>query len=115
MNFYTSSEYLSYNHLVEAHDNYVILSSANKIDGASGDPASVNAIYLYLNPHVEIPFKYTSEESFNFPSVSTSSDIKDSPIFPSIFICSFILIYLFIFLINQLTKLVKKGGVFGYN
>lgn len=115
MNFYSTQEYLSYNHLVEAHDNYIILSSANRINGSSGDPDSVPAIYSYLNPHVEIPFTYSSEESFSFPLVSLSSDLQDSSMFPSIFICSFILIFVFVFIINQLTKLVKKGGIFGFN
>lgn len=111
---YIDENYNNYKYLVEAHDNYVILSSSSAITGESGDTDSVNAIIQYFNPALTIPLTYYSDKTFSFTNIENqlSNNIEDRADFPIIFICGFILIFLFIFIINNLSKLFKKGGVF---
>lgn len=110
---YIDSNYNNYDHLIEAHDNYLILSSSSRINGSSGDPDTINCVYNYFIPSITIPGRYSSEESFSFTTLDLTNNIADRADFPLIFICGFILIFILIFIINQLTKLVKKGGIFG--
>lgn len=112
---YLENKYSNYNYLIELHDNYAILSTSSHISGSSGDSDSVNAIANYFDPHYVVPFTYHSEESFSFNYITTSDNIEDRGDFPKIFICGFILIFVLIFIINNLSKLFKKGGIFGFN
>lgn len=109
---YINENYNNYKYLVEPHDNYVILSNKSHISGSSGDADLIPVVYNYYYPSVSLPGTYSSEQSFSFTSLDLSNNIEDRADFPLIFICGFIIIYTLIFLINQLTKLVRKGGVF---
>lgn len=111
---YIDNDYLSYSYLVEAHDNYVILSNVSSIQGESGDFDSVHAVYNYFSPPVTIPFTYYSYDTFNFPSIEVDNNFSSRADFPFIFLCSFTLIFVLIFIINQLSKLVKKGRYFWF-
>lgn len=79
----------------------------------AGDTDHVNAIINYFNPPEVIPITYYSDKTFHFNNIENniSNNIQDSPVFPVIFQCGFILILLFIFIINNLTRIIKKGGV----
>lgn len=112
---YLESDYSNYNHLVELHDNFAVLSTSSHINGSSGDPDEVNALANYFDPHYVVPFTYRSEETFSFDQITTSDNIEDRGDFPKIFICGFIIIFILIFIINNLSKLFKKGGIFGFN
>ena len=110
---YIDENYNNYKYLVEAHDNYIILSSSSAIHGESGDTDNVNAIIQYINPPYTIPLTYYSEKTFSFTDIESnlSNNIEDRADFPNIFICGFIIIFLLIFIINTLTRLFKKGGI----
>ena len=112
---YIDSNYNEFTNLVELHDNYAILSDKTKIRGYSGDADTVSVVYNYYNPSFTVPATYTSEQSFNFIDYSDylTNDFEDRGDFPIIFLCGFTLIFMLIFIINCLTKLVKRGGVFG--
>lgn len=112
---YINSGDSNFKYLVEPHDNFLILSTKSHISGSSGDPDSVPALASYFNGY-SFPFTYSSEQTFSFSNIADSftSNFEDRSDFPVIFICGFILIFTLIFIINQLSKLVKKGGVFGF-
>ena len=83
-----------------------------------GDIDSVPCIVQYFNPSINtIETSYSSYDTYTFSDVSSSisSSVFDRGDFPLIFICNFIIILIFAFILNQLTKLVYKGGVFGSN
>lgn len=109
---YIDENYNSYHYLVEAHDNYLILSNKSHISGSSGDIDSIPIVYNYFSPAVTFSSTYSSEETRSFTSLDLSNNIEDRADFPIIFLCGFTLIFTFIFIINQITKLVRKGGVF---
>lgn len=116
--FYLPSEYSDYKYLVSLSDNYVILSTSKAIYGESGDSDTVPCIYQYFTPSIyTIESSFTSEESFSFSDISSdvSSSIFNRADFPIIFICNFIICLIFVWVINQLSKLVYKGGIFGPN
>lgn len=114
--FYMNSDYSDYKYLVEAHDDFLILSSRSHISGSSGDIDYIPIIYQYLSPSsLTIPSRYYSYDTLTFVDVSSqfSDSIYDRKDFPLIFICGFIILLIFLFVLNNLTKLVHKGGIFG--
>ena len=114
---YINENYNNYKYLVYASDNYICLSNSSRVEGSSGDPDSINVIYNYFNNGfiLEDSLDFEYSKHFNNIEDSFSNNITDLGLFPQIFICGFILIFVLIFIINNLTKLVKKGGVFGSN
>lgn len=114
--FYLPTEYHDYIYLCDISDNYVALTKNHHIYGESGDLATINCIYQYFTPSIyTIEGTYSSYETETFSDVSSqfSDDIFDRADFPIIFVCNFLTCVIFVFIINQLTKIVKKGGVFG--
>lgn len=82
----------------------------------AGDTDTIPAILQYLDPPYTIPITYAGEYSsrFNDISDSLSSEVYERADFPLIFVCSFIILLIFTFICNQLSKLAYKGGIFGY-
>lgn len=116
--FYLPEEYSNYKYLVSASDNYVCLSTSHRVQGSWDDPDTISVIYQYFTPSIiTIPSNLTFSSTQTFTNVQDefSSSIFDRADFPQIFICNFLILFLFAFILNQLTKLVKKGGVFGSN
>lgn len=115
---YIDSDNTNYKYLVSASDNYVVLSRSSSIDGTWDNPDTINVLYQYFTPSVySIKTTYTSTSSRSFSDVSSqfATSIYDRSDFPILFVCNFLTLFLFGFILNQLTKLVKKGGVFGSN
>lgn len=112
---YINENYSNYKYLVECHDNFVVLSTSSSISGTSGDTDSVPAIANYFNGYV-LPFTFYSNNTFRFTNIqdSLSHNLEDRSDFPLIYICGFFTIFVLVFIINQFTKFVKKGGVFGF-
>lgn len=114
--FYVPTDYLDYNYLVDYDSNYLVLSNRSRILGESGDSDSIPCIIQYLTPSINtIETTYSSYDSRSFSDVSNfmSDSIFDRADFPQIFICNFIIILIFAFIINQLSKLCVRGGIFG--
>lgn len=115
---YIDEDLQNYKYLVSASDNFLILSKQSHSNGDWNSPDELDVIYHYINPSIT-SFKttYTTYSSTFYNDISSqfSSSIFDRADFPLIFICNFIIILIFAFILNQLTKLVYKGGIFGNN
>ena len=74
----------------------------------------INYSYNYINNGL---YTYVESVDENF-SLSTSSlsdisnDYWDRYDLPQILFCQFLFVFLFVWVLNQLSKFVKKGGVF---
>ena len=114
--FYLPSEYNNYKYLADYGSNYVVLSTSSRILGESGDIDTIPCVIQYFTPSITtIETTYSSYDTRSFTDVSDSfsDSIFDRADFPQIFMCNFIIIFIFAFILNQLTKLVTRGGVFG--
>lgn len=83
-----------------------------------GDSATIPCIAQYFTPSIyTIPCTYTTEDYLTFTDISSdfSDSIFDRADFPQLFICNFIICLIFVFVVNQLSKLFYKGGIFGSN
>lgn len=108
-----------YKYILQFGDNYVDFIHSNRINLSSGD-SNTYAIYRqYFNPpYTTIYYKrFYGPYIENFSSVTNSSynfsnSIFDRADFPSIFICSFIVLFIFGWILNQLTKIFYKGRCF---
>lgn len=115
---YLPSEYQDYKYLVSTHDNYLLLSKNSHAYGESGDPATINCVAQYFTPSIyTIETTYTTENYETYTNISDlyTDSIFDRADFPQLFICNFIICLIWVFVINQLSKLVYKGGLFGSN
>lgn len=115
---FVNSQFQNYKYLVEPHDNFVILSTSKGIYGESGDLDSVPVYIQYFKPsHYGFESTYHSYDTFTFTDVSDSfsDDFLDRADSPFYFIVSFILCLFIVFIFNNLTKLFKKGGIFGFS
>lgn len=113
---YINSDYENYKYLVDYSDNYIVLSTSSKIYGSSGDIDTIPVVVQYLTPSpLTIETTYSSYETSSFSDVSDtfSQDFFDRADSLSLFGCHFIFIVFIVFIFNQLTKLFKKGGIFG--
>lgn len=81
-----------------------------------GDIDSVPCYIQYFEPSsYGFESTYYSYDSFTFTDISDTftSDMLDRADFPILFICSFCIAVITVFIINQITKLFCKGGIFG--
>ena len=111
---YIDSNYSDYKYLVDYGSSYIVVSNRSHISGSSGDPASIPVYVQYFNPSIYgFETTYTSEQYINFSNISNdfSHSIYDRGDFPVIFICGFLILFTFAFILNNLTRLVKKGGL----
>lgn len=81
----------------------------------TGDTYSFNANYT-TNGMYNYLDSYDVEFSLNTISVDddlVTGDLYDRADAPQIFICQFICVIIFVWVLNQLSKIAKKGGGFG--
>ena len=110
---FVNEDYEDYNYLVSASDNYVILTNRSSVNASWDNPKSIPIIYQYLNPSfvtIEGSRSYTNNTYFN--QVETSQSFYSRADCCNILIVQFIIIFFLIFILNGLTRFVKKGGVF---
>lgn len=115
---YIDEDLQDYKYLVSASDNFLILSKQSHSTGDFTSPDELDVIYHYINPSItSIKTTYTTYTTSYFPNISSqfSNSIFDRADFPQIFICNFIIIFIFAFIFNQLSKFIYKGGIFGNN
>ena len=113
---YINSDYSNYKYLVDYGSNYVVLSTSHGIYGSSGDIDSVPVVVQYFQPSpLTLVTTYYSYDTMTFNDISDqfSSDFWDRADSPSLFICQFFVCVIIVFVFNQLSKIVKKGGVLG--
>ena len=116
--FYLPSEYNSYKYACDYGDNYIALTKSHHIYGSSGDLATIPCIYQYFTPSIyTIEGSYSSYDYETFTDVSSqfSDSVFARSDFPILFVCEFFIVLVVLFVINNLSKLFYKGGLFGPN
>ena len=109
---YLNDNYKNYKYLVEVSDNYICLTDEKNIVADWEHPHSIDVVYQFFKPStyvVEDVKTYTSDRSFE--TVKTSQDFWDRGDSPALFSVSVLVIACTLFLINILTKIVKRGGI----
>ena len=111
---YVNDNYKNYKYLVEVSDNYVCLSDTRIVSADWQNPLTIDVIYQYLTPStyvIEGTKTYTSEKSFDI--IETSQEFWDRADASNIFYSGLVITFFAVFIINQLTRIVKRGGLLG--
>lgn len=109
---FVNENYKSYKYLVSVSDNYVVLSNQSSVNGSWQYPETYEVIYQYFKPStVVIEQTRTSTSSQTFEKLKTSSDFWERADCHQIFSTSMIITFFSIFILNLLTRLIRKGGV----
>lgn len=110
---YVPENYSNYKYLVSYSDNFVVLTNRSSVTADFQSPANIPVLIQYHSPST---FYITNTQTFNtsrqFTLVSVSSSFYDRADCPQIICSSFCVGLFIIFIINGLTRLVKKGGIF---
>lgn len=111
---FINENYKNYNYVVGISDNYLILAKQDHVNADWNNQKTIDVIYQYLNPSfltIEATrtfstttyFTQIDENSQSFFARADCNDIIQS---------QFFIIFFVIFVLNGLTRFVKKGGVF---
>lgn len=106
----------SYKYLYEIGDNYIALTNSSHAVGSYMQPDEISVYYQYFVPSFQVlktSRDVYSEVYYDNVSSQFSDNFFDRADAPVIFICQFIVCVWFVWLLNQLSKLVHKGGIFG--
>lgn len=110
---FVNKDYEDYEHIVEVNDNYVTLTKRSSVNADWQRPIEIDVIHQYINPSIlTIEDTMTFTSSRDFESIETSSNFFDRADCPNIIIASMCVILFVLFIINGLTRFVRKGGVF---
>lgn len=111
---YIDENYDNYKYLVQASDNFVVLTNQSSVSGSWDRPDTIDIIYQYFEPSflvVESEKTYTNTQTF-----TRINDIESGffarPDCLDIIKVQFLVIFFVIFVLNALTRFVRKGGVF---
>lgn len=111
---FVREDYDDYHYAVSVSDNYVILAKTRSVNGTWENPQTIPVIYQYFNPSQLV---IEGTRSFNnyqtFTNVDVDSDFFNRPDCSNILTCVFFIIFLTVFVINQCTAFVHRGGIFG--
>lgn len=108
MNTFVNEEYRNYNKLVGVGDNYIILTNKT-----SAENEQISIIYQYIKPSTMViegtrnVYGYTE-----YKRIETTDNFWARGDAPEIVIAGIVTMFLLLFIINGVTKLVKKGGIF---
>lgn len=109
---YVNEDYINdYKYLVGVSDNYVTLTDVSHVSDND-----INVLYQYISPSplaIEGTLYVSGDQYYDNISSQLSSEYWERGDLPQVMIAQFILLVLFGWLLNQLTKLVHKGGIFG--
>lgn len=111
---FVNEDYDNYKYLVEASDNYVVLTNSSYVEGDWQNPDEIDVIYQYIKPStmvIEATQTYTTTKSFD--RVEISSEFWDRGDSPMIFGYAVLVTFLSLYIINILTRVVKRGGLLG--
>lgn len=111
---FVNEDYDNYKYLVEASDNYVVLTNSSYASGTWESPDEIDVIYQYITPStlvIEGTRTYNSEKYFE--RVDISSDFWDRADSPMIFESAVLVTIIAVYIINILTRIVKRGGLLG--
>lgn len=128
----------NYKYVAELSDNYIVLVRESVLSSNNSYDAYIQFFqpstnYIHVNDYVitngnnyTYDFNYTFNQYYNYIDNveltftkdlyqlnDISNDIGSAYDYPFIFICQFLCVIAFVWIVNQLTKIVCKGGVFG--
>lgn len=110
---YVDEDYLSYRYVVSYSDNFVVLSNSSSVNASWDSPRTIDTVIQYIKPSsLSIPSEQTFTSSRTFSRIDVNSDLESRADYPEIMTATFCIGFFVVFLINGLTKLVKKGGIF---
>lgn len=110
---FVNEGYENYKYLVEASDNYIILSRDSYVDGTWDNPDTIDVIYQYIKPSIlTIESELTYTTSKDFVKIEQSQNYWERGDNCEIILASFTMLFFILFIINALTRLVRKGGIF---
>lgn len=110
---YVPETYSSYKYLVDYDDNFVVLTNHRVVSGSFDNPNEYDVIIQYFKPSTyTIATSRITRSTQEFESIEVSSDFYDRADCPELMICIFICIFFILFLVNGVTRLVKRGGIF---
>lgn len=110
---YTQSQYKNYKYLVEVSDNYVVLTDSHYANGDWQNPDTIDIIYQFINePLTVIEAERDITTTRTFQQVDISHNFFDSPKYPQYSTNIIIVVMFILYIINPITKMVKKGGIF---
>lgn len=107
---YVKKGYEDYKYLVTISDNYVCLTNRSRATNET-----IPVIYQYINAPltvIESQRQFSIYQDVTFPQIETSQKFFDSPMYPFYAISIIICVMFIVYIINPITKIVKKGGIF---
>ena len=105
--------YENYKYLVDYSDNYIVLTDVHSANGSFDNPVEYDTIIQYFKPSTyTIESSSISRSSRQFEEVAVDSDFYSRADSPTLILDIYISIFFVIFLINGLTRFVRKGGIF---
>lgn len=110
---FVNENYKNYKYVVGISDNYLILANRSSVTASWDNPKTIDVVYQYLNPSfltVEATRQFTTTTYFS--EVDTSQSFFARADCLDLVKAQMIVIFFVIFVLNGLTRFVKKGGVF---
>ena len=110
---FINESYKNYKYVVSVADNYVVLAKTSSVNADWQNPKTIDVIYQYLNPSflvIEDTRVFSSSQTFE--RVDSSQSFFSRADCNSIILSQFLIIFFTIFVLNGLTRFIKKGGVF---
>lgn len=110
---YVPEDYASYKYVVSYHDNYIVLTNRSSISASWDNVQTVPIIYQYFKPSTYTFDGFTTfNSSRSFEEIEISHSEFDRADYPEILQSQFFVIFFILFILNGLTKFVKRGGIF---
>lgn len=111
---FVNEDYSNYKYLVSVSDNYVVLTNKSTVNGSWESPKEYDVIYQYINPStLVIESSRTTSSTLQFSQIDISNDFWDRADSPILFNTSIVVIVCACYILNVLTRIVKRGGIFG--
>lgn len=110
---FVNENYKNYKYVVGISDNYLILANRSSVTASWDNPKTIDVVYQYLNPSfltVEATRQFTTTTYFSEVDTSQSFFARADSL--DLIKVQMIVIFFVIFVLNGLTRFVKKGGVF---
>lgn len=110
---FVNEYYKNYKYVVGISDNYLILAKVDHVTADWNNQKTIDVVYQYLNPSF-----LTVEATRTFTTTTYFSEVETSQSFFAradsldLIKVQMIVIFFVIFVLNALTRFVRKGGVF---
>lgn len=109
---FVNSQYLNYKYLVSCNDNYIVLTNQKRVYGDFENIDDIDIIYQFLKPSfLTLEGTMSFSESKSFSEIDIDNNFFSRSDCNEILLSSFIIILISIFILNGLSRFIKKGGV----